>query len=67
MNLAKVNADTEFDNVALETICAEYVQPNEKQPAQITEDMIIKYLKSTDVNKAVGLVQKAHPNLQVEE
>lgn len=67
INLAKVNADTEFDNIALETICAEYVQPSEKQPVQITEDMIIKYLKSTDVNKAVGLVQKAHPNLQVEE
>lgn len=67
INLAKVNVDTEFDNIALESICAEYVQPNERQPAQINEAAVIKYLQSTDVNTAVGFVKKAHPSLQVEE
>lgn len=67
INLAKVNVDTEFDNIALEAICAEYVQPSERQPAQINEAAVIKYLQSTDVNTAVGFVKKAHPSLQVEE
>ncbi len=66
INLAKVNVDTEFDNIALEAICADYVQPSERQPAQLTEEAVIKFLQSNDVNKAVGLVQKAHPSLQVE-
>lgn len=69
INLAKVNVDTEFDNIALEAICAEYVQPNERAaaPAQINEAAVIKFLQSTDVNSAVGFVKKAHPSLQVEE
>ena len=65
LNKAKVDVDTEHDNVALETVCGSYLQPHEAKPMQLTDEMIIKYLQRTDVAQAVGLVQKAHPSLEV--
>lgn len=67
LNKAKAEVDTEFDNVALETICSEYLTPHERQSAVVTPDTAVKYLQTLSVEEAVALLQKAHPSLEVNE
>lgn len=66
---AKAEVNTEYDNVALENICAQYIgntSPVAAAPAVINQETLVAALKTMDIDTVLAGVGEAFPDLDLD-